>query len=268
MTTVLALLRADKHLSASALSTYLTCPAQYQHRYLLRTHPVHRAGALVFGSAVHVSLALFYRRLMERNSEPTAEELEASFADTWKRELRGPVPVLLENHETEASVQDQGIELVRAFHEQAERPHKVLAVEEPFSVELSNPSTGEVLCERFVGVFDAVVEDPDQTCRVLEHKATSRRWSQDRLAFDHQVTAYTMAASIRGFGNAVVSVQLLLRQKKPALEVLHARRTERDTRDLLQVVIGVLAAIEAGAFYPVRDWHCRSCPYAGPCVAG
>jgi len=264
----LALLRAEKHISTSALTSYLSCPRQYQHRYLLKTPSAHRPGALVFGSAVHTSLALFYGRLMEGEPEPTAEELEAAFADAWKRELRGGVPVLLDDGETEASAQDKGVKLVRTFHEQAARPYKVLAVEDPFSIQLTDPPNGEVLEERLVGVFDAVVGDQDQTCRVLEHKTGARRWSEDRIAFDHQVTAYTLAAPLMGFGEAEVSIQLLLKTKNPALEVLHPTRTERDRRDLLQVIAGVLSAINAGAFYPVRDWHCRGCAYAGPCLAG
>ena len=48
---------------------------------------------------------------------------------------------------------------MRVFHGQAERPAKVVAVEEPFSIEIYDPVTGVVLEERLVGVLDAVVED-------------------------------------------------------------------------------------------------------------
>jgi hypothetical protein len=223
---------------------------------------------MVYGSAVHASLARFYRALMNGDPEPGAGELEAAFADAWKRELNGNVPVLLDDGETDDSALDNGTALVRRFHEQAPRPHRVLAVEEPFSIQVENPRTQKPVPERLVGVFDAVVQDADGSCHVLEHKATARRWSQDRLAYDLQVTAYSLAAPLMGFGEADVHVQLLLKTKKPSFEVLRATRSDQDRSDLLQVVSGVLAAIQAGAFFANRGWACGGCVFRGPCLAG
>ena len=106
--------------------------------------------------------------------------------------------------------------------------------------------------------------------RILEHKTAARRWAPDRIATDLQITAYSLAAPLLGLGDAVVDVQLLLKTKKPAFEVLHPVRSDADRRDLVAVVSGVTKAIKAGAFYPVRSWACRGCQYAGACscVAG
>jgi putative RecB family exonuclease len=268
MNTTLAVLRAENHVSISAITCYLQCPRVYEHRYILGTLPSHRSAALAFGSAIHVALALFYRRLMDGQPEPTCLELEAAFTDAWRRELEGPTPVLLDEGETEDSAVDQGVALIRVFHAQAERPTKVAAVEEPFSIEISDPVTGVVFEERLVGVFDGVVQRPDGGYHILEHKTGARRWSEDRLAFDLQISAYTFAAPMMGFGNADVQVQLLLKTRIPALELYHPLRTDRDRQDLLHLLAGVLLAVQARAFYPRRDWGCRSCPYAGPCLAG
>ena len=264
----LAALRAEEHVSISAIGTYLRCPAQYAHRYIHRTPPSHRASALAFGSAIHEALALFYSHLMQGQPEPTTEELAASFSDRWTRELDGDVPVLLDGKDTPDSARDKGVALVKVFHEQAPRPHKVLGVEEPFSIEVIDPRTGTPFAERLVGVFDAVVQDDSGAMRVIEHKTAARRWTKTRLDHDLQVTGYTLAAPMVGLPNAGVTLQVLLKQKAPALEVLHLTRTDRDRQDLLQVISGVLCAIKVGAFYPVRDWPCASCPYAGPCMAG
>jgi hypothetical protein len=35
----LAVLRAEKHISISAINCYLMCPRQYEHRYILCTPP-------------------------------------------------------------------------------------------------------------------------------------------------------------------------------------------------------------------------------------
>jgi len=264
----LAVLRAEKHISISAITAYLLCPMAFAHRYIYKTPPSHRAMPLAFGTAVHTALALFYSRLMETRPEPTPEELAASFSDTWTRELAGNVPVLMDNKNTPDSLRDKGVALVNVFHEQVSRPYEVIGVEEAFSIEIVDPQTGTPFAERLVGVFDAVVQDEDGSCRILEHKTAARRWGRTRLDNDLQVTAYTQAAPMVGLQNAAVTLQILLKTKQPALEVYYPTRTASDHQDLLQVISGVLSAVAVKAFYPIRDWPCQSCPFAGPCVAG
>ena len=268
MNSVLAALRAGPHVSVSAITTYLRCSAAHAHRYLHRTAPTHRPGALAFGAAVHTALALFYSRLMAGQPEPSAETLAACFSDAWQRQLHGDIPVLLDGRATPGSLEDKGAQLLRVFHEQAPRPHRVLGVEEPFSIEVIDPRTGTPFSERLVGVFDAVVQDADGTLRILEHKTAARRWGRMRLDHDLQVTAYSLAAPMVGLPGAAVTLQVLRKSEPPVLDLHHPTRTDRDRDDLLDVLAGVLRAIHAGAFYPVRSWWCGSCPYAGPCLAG
>ena len=268
MNSALDALRAEQHLSVSAIGCYIRCPRTYEHRYLLKTPPTHRAGALAFGSAIHTALALFYSRIMAEQPEPPADELAASFSDTWTHQLAGDIPVLLDGKVTPDSLKDKGVEMVKVFHEQAPRPFKVLGVEEAFSIEIVDPQTGTPFAERLVGVFDAVVQDGDGSHRILEHKTAARRWGRTRLAHDLQVTAYTLAAPMVGLPGASVTLQVLLKTKQPALEVYHPTRTDRDHRDLLHLISGVLCAIKVGAFYPSREWWCSGCPYAGPCLTG
>ncbi len=268
MNSALAILRAEQHISVSAITSYLRCPMAHAHRYIHKTTPSHRPGVLAFGSAIHTALALFYSRLMEGQLEPSAEELAASFADAWRRQFDGDIPVLLDGKATPDSLKDKGVEMIKVFHEQAPRPRKVIGVEEPFSIEILDPHTGTPFTERLVGVFDAVVQAEDNTHRILEHKTAARRWGRQRLEHDLQVTAYSMAAPMVGLPNASVTLQVLLKTKQPALEVYHPTRTDRDRRDLLHLVSGVLCAIKVGAFYPSREWWCSGCPYAGPCIAG
>ncbi len=264
----LAALRAEEHISISAIGSYLRCPASYCHRYILHTPASHRAGALAFGSAIHEALALFYSHLMQGQPEPTTEELAASFSDRWTHELDSDIPVLLDGKDTPDSARDKGVALVKVFHDKVPRPHKVLGVEEPFSIEVIDPRTGAAFSERLVGVFDAVVQDEDGTLRILEHKTAARRWNKTRLDHDLQVTGYNLAAPLVGLPDATVTLQVLLKTKQPALELYSPTRTDRDRQDFMQVLSGVLCAVKVGAFYPVRDWPCASCPYAGPCMAG
>jgi CRISPR/Cas system-associated exonuclease Cas4 (RecB family) len=66
---------------------------------------------------------------------------------------------------------------------------------------------------------------------------------------------------------ARVAFQVLLKTKTPAIEVYPVERSELDHRFLLHTIAGVHRAVMAGAFPPVRDWWCKGCPYAVPCLA-
>jgi len=266
--TALAELREEAHTSVSAITTYIQCPKKYELSYLQRVPPSHRPVALSLGAALHQALALFYSHIRSTDSEMSKSELVEHFSRAWKAQLESPVPTLLDDKETEKSVEEKGAALLGAFHDLAPRPHRVIEIEMPFSVELVNPDSGEVLPVRMVGVFDAVVQDADGKYTILEHKSAARRWSEDRLAFDHQLTCYTLAGTACGLGDVRVSVQLLLKQKVPTLEIYQPTRTDDDRRDFLRLVCGVLKAIEANAFWAKRDWFCRTCPWAGPCLTG
>ena len=256
---------ARRHVSITSISAYLKCPRQYEHRYILKTPPAFRPQNLAFGSAVHSALGLFYARHMARIEEPSAEELAADFADSWKRELRGEVSVLIDEGETEGSLQDKGVAMIEVFHLKAARPVTVLGVEQEFAVEIHDPETGEVL-PPLVGRLDAVVEDLEGDFRVLEHKTAARRYSEAKLRWDLQATAYDLAVNRMGL-EARVSFQVLLKTKSPAMEVYPVERTALDHKYLLHTIAGVHRAIQAGAFPPVRDWWCKGCQFAMPCLA-
>ena len=67
------------------------------------------------------------------------------------------------------------------------------AVEQSFVAELHDPSTGEVLEETLVGTFDLVLHEGARQI-VCEHKTSGRRYSDDQLKNDLQLTAYQLAA--------------------------------------------------------------------------
>jgi putative RecB family exonuclease len=263
----LALLRAEAHVSVSSIGCYIRCPEQYEHRYILKTPPSHRSSALAFGSAVHHALAAFYSELMHSRPEPNAEELVTTFSDAWAFELTSPVPVLFDKNATADSLRDKGVEMVKLFHAEVPRPHRVIGVEEAFSIQVCDPTTGEVFEERLVGAIDALVETPEGNHVILEHKTGARKRT---FAKDLQGAAYSYVAPRIGLGDEVsVTYQLLTKTKTPALYIETQIFTDADRRDFLRTVSGVLAAVRAEAFYPNRtSWMCSGCPFTAACVAG
>jgi RecB family exonuclease len=165
----LALLRADEHVSVSAITTYLRCPRQYQHRYVLRSPPEHRPSALAFGSAIHEALAGFYTGL-KAGIEPIAAALQDTFTASWQDQLDQDLPILFGAKESANALADKGRAMLDAFHRETPRPHRVVGVEEPFSVLLDCPSIVRPSNIRLVGVFDAVIQNADGGYAILEHK--------------------------------------------------------------------------------------------------
>jgi len=254
-------------ISYSELASWLRCPRQHSYRYLERATPEHKSSALAFGSAIHRALAHFYSAMRDGEEEPCADELHDVFSGAWDEQLAEDVPVLFGDKEDAGGMKDTGVAMLDAFLEQGLRVDRVVEVEMPFSVELIDADSGDSL-PRFVGVFDMVTQAPDGSYSVVEHKTGARRWTEDRLAFDAQISGYAAAAPLVGLGEAQVQVQLLLKTKKPAVEVYRPTRTDRDLEEFLEMACGVARSIDAGISFPRRDWWCRGCEFAGRCVAG
>ena len=208
-------------------------------------------------------MAHFYTALRDGEEEPCAEELHDVFSDAWDEQLAEPVPILFTEKEGDAGgMKDTGVAMLDAFLDKGLRVDRVVEVEMPFSVELG------ASLPRFVGVYDLVTQAPGGRYSVVEHKTAGKRWTQDRLAFDSQISSYAAAAPLVGLGDASVKVQLLLKQKVPAVEIYRPKRTDRDLEEFLDLACGVARSIEAGISFPRRDWWCRGCEFGGRCLAG
>jgi putative RecB family exonuclease len=208
-------------------------------------------------------LALFYRGIMERSAVPEFEECKTAFREALAAARKGVVPI----EETETDIEAQGAALLRLFYDGArESPPVVLAVEYPFAVELNHPTTGEVLQERLIGGMDLVVQEAGRTT-VVEHKTASRKWSQDQVRHDLQITCYRLAAAKLGMGEVGLRVQQLVKTKTPSVVTVEAERGERDINDLLCIIVGILGAVDAQAFFPVRSGKCLTCPFRRRCAS-
>ena len=265
-TVPLAVMREHLHVSYSQIRTFLICPARHQHQYLLGTEPSHRPVALVFGGAIHAALAAFYGHVKAKGEAMPLEALQDAFRGRWETEMDRPVPIVFDEKKDAGAIVDQGVDMLRVFHEQADTP-EVVAVEQPFSVDLTDPVTGEVMDLRLVGAFDLVTMEGDRPV-IVEHKTAARRYSADQLAYDLQPSVYAYAAKEMGIGEVGLKYQVLVKTRTPAIEICGIQRTPTHIREMLMTVNDVLRAIEADVFYRNRGWACGDCPFAYRCNAG
>ena len=67
--------------------------------------------------------------------------------------------------------------------------------------------------------------------------------------------------------STLVRYDVLLKQKKPAMEKYYVSRTSDDHRRLVQLVNHLVRAIDLRVFYRLNGWQCGDCPFAKRCVS-
>jgi RecB family exonuclease len=262
----LADLRALPHLSVSQLRAYVTCPRLFFFRYLERAEPAFRPIALAFGTAWHTVIGAHLLPQV-KDAYLSREELQALFRDSLTEEVckEGP-PVLFQDEEDLGQTIDLGLRMLDAFILGLPRPDHVLDVERAFVLELSHPVTGEIAPVPLIGAIDAIVVDEGKTA-VWELKSGKKKWSQDQLSWDSQVTAYSMAATALGHDDAELKLIVTTKTKAPDVQVERLVRHRADKQEFAETALTVLQAVNAGVDYRVRGWGCRTCAHAGVCGA-
>ena len=254
-------LREGLHVSVSQIKTYVRCPRQYQMRYVLGAEPEFVPRNLVLGSAVHEGLAAYYRSVMETSESPEQDVGLAALHATLETAKKNRVPLEDGAEDLEAV----GTGLLRVFYETVyQDPPVVVGVEVPFAIDINDPATGEVLEERLVGALDLVVEQESQNI-VVEHKTAAKKWSQDQIQHDIQLSAYKLVGGKIGLGDVGLRLQVLTKTKKPAMVVENTERGDKDIQDFMATVVGVLRAVDAGCFYPIRSSMCGGCAFQKAC---
>lgn len=263
--TALAIVDDALHVSVSQIKTWLRCPRQYELKYVRGAEPEVVPRALAFGSAFHGALAVHYAAKKEGRQIADDEMLEG-FRVVWADKTSTDTP-LEKADEDAADPLDLAVRMLAAFQEHvANEDVEVVAIEEPFAAILHNPDTGDVLEEQLTGFIDLVVVE-DGRHVIIEHKTSAKRYGADQLRFDQQLSGYQFAMRQRGWPDVGLRFQIVTKTKAPVVQVEDVLRDEHDEVDFLRTVVGVLKAIDAGVFFPIRGWKCRGCQYRRRCGA-
>jgi CRISPR/Cas system-associated exonuclease Cas4 (RecB family) len=256
-------LRAEPHISISAVRMYQTCSRAYSLK-LRGFEPSFRSVALALGTSIHAAVEYWLSeygagRLPERAAalallrQALDEQLHAA----------GP-PVLLEDEETEADLHAQAAAMLGAVLDDLPIPSRVVGVEVPFRLELRD-AADQPLGVPLIGAIDAVTEESGVVV-FLELKTSKRRFSRDQIDTDLQISAYRRALREQGYPDARPRLLVVTKGKTPAVQIESPPRGVQHDRDLVAVVSGVLKGIRAGIEWPNRSaWNCKTCPYSRAC---
>ena len=261
------------HISYTQLNTYSQmCPQKYMYQYVIGAEWERKSAALIFGKAIHKAVQEFYTTLQGIGKTLSAEEMVSIFDMVLEMEyFNSETDIIFKDGEDLAKLKAQGAELLKLFQAEV-KPQKIVGVEVPFSVRIPDLIKGDgFLPVRLVGIFDLVEADSEGSYGIVELKTSSMRYSEIKLKFDLQATVYGFALNQMGLatgddGSALVRYDLLLKQKKPAMEQYYVSRTQDDYRRLVQLLNHVYRAIELRVFYRQNGWLCQDCPFAKRCA--
>lgn len=247
-------------LSYSRVNTYMTCPLKFRFAYVDREKPDFTTSALVFGSAMHSSIQAFLQSCLE--GDPLRnDQLVDVYRDHWK--MNADQQVRFSAKETEESLLTKAASLLDLFVEQYDHETEIVAVEEPFTINI-NPLTGsDTILPEFTGFIDAIVKNGSTT--LVDFKTTSKKPHGDVNAI--QLAAYSMATGVFGYEPEELEYRYdyLVKTAKPEFIRYPITITENHRTRFLKTVMEVWKGIERGIFFPNPTYLCSSCGFRNRC---
>ena len=180
-------LRQQPHVSFTQLDQYLRCPLRYRFAYVDRLPADFVPAARAFGAGIHAAAAVFFRGVGQ-GTRPGVDEVQGFFETFWKLETEHQ-PVRYGERESREGLLDLGRRMLSVLCEKYEPAREVVSVEQPFSVPLIDPDTGEVLERDLVGTWDLLERDAEGFV-VVDLKTSGRKYSDLQVEASLQLSIY------------------------------------------------------------------------------
>lgn len=279
------------YLSASSLGTFITCPKQYEFRYVKGLVMPPNA-ALVTGSVIHKVFETYYKDAMSSSQRLTVEqsaELASDIASDYVKEN----DIGTTSKEEVGDIQKLAPVITRTYVDKVAQHISPIATEEELRVTMAcgvdilgyldlrhrlEHSEEEVKLAEDNGI-ELSVEG------IADYKITKKKWTLDKLKNSLQFNLYT---TLTGIGdvqihNLTKDIPKPMTRKPRAssseengvvdhagnLRVLHHRFTGDDADHLETMVETAARLITAGTFMPcaLDSWCCNSewCGYWNLC---
>lgn len=232
------------HLSYSRINRYLLCPDQYRFHYIERLRPRVVAASLVFGHAMHESLAhcvkgmddpvAFFVQLWNDVKET---ELKYAYRESWDNLLV------------------RGQALLELFIQNEAPRLNCVASEKPFEISITS------LDMPMVGVID-LLADIDGLRTVVDFKTSSSAYADYEVVLSDQLTAYQLVEP-----DAVQSAFcVLVKTKEPRIDWHFAERSGEQLTEFLAKVEHAAREIADQVFYRRSGQWCAWCDYLPLCI--
>lgn len=249
-----------KHLSTTQLMMLARCPKQYEFRYILgiRQPP---GVALVIGKSTHAANELDLRSKMAWGTLLDEAEVQAAAAAHVRTEWASEPPELADGDPDQGEAIDQAVALATTYHREIAPGVQPTALEREFRLEIEG-------CNFDLVGFKDVEEGGD---RIRDTKTAAKAPVGNEAERSPQLSLYWLESHLRG-EDPKVTLDYLIKGKKPRAVTLTATRTPADGQRMLAWIEAASRQIEAGAFPPTdpSNWACSSrwCGYWERCPHG
>ena len=265
--------KSELHISQSQIFTYLNCSLRYFLNYVRGLPPECISIALLFGSAIHAAIEMYYRSLKNSGHAEPLEAIIGRFEDCLGLDLDNvDVPIIFKKDMPDRDgAMAMGKAILKAFYESVDLKNmEIIDVEMPLSATLFTDE-GKPTDFKLIGVIDLLLMDENHELIVVDNKTAAKPMAQSTADDDNQMTAYSylLASNKFVFPTAPVKCRfdLLRKLKKPKVEYVYTSRTAADRKRFAKISNAVLAAISAQIFFPKKSWMCGDCSHKKTCQA-
>ena len=258
------------HTSFSATNTYLMCPKKYRFRYVERVTPEFVADNLLFGIAVHSTVARFYSYLKSEGETLHIDKLLSDWELAFESAIADAKYPVKYGKKTRSELLELGKTMLTVFATSI-RPQRIVGIEVPFRLPLYDPRTGELLGIKLIGSMDLIEADDAGNIIVSDLKTASKKWSDLDAAQSLQASLYSFALSemldLPEDAEVQCRFDVLTKAKSPVLQQLSTARGPKDRRRIIGLIADVLRAAEARVFHRNPSWACLRCEFRQACDA-
>ena len=254
--------------SFSQLSTYRTCPKQYEFACIKKIPRSISAGES-FGSSVHNTFSKWGKLEVERGKRKTENSQLTLFTEADET-FHFPLSVLhlvelwhqsfiVQGYDSKSDAdqaREKGERLMHMFFEWwSKSDREVVAIEKGFSIEID--------VNIIKGRFDRV-EESEEGVQVIDYKTGSIR-NQEEVDKDLQLSIYAIASE-ELFGKPCTELLLLFLHEDGIKEVRTSRSKDQLTT-AKEEISSLSEGIDEGMFdSKPAESNCRRCPYRSICA--
>ena len=260
----------EAHISHSQLRTYAGCPLAWKLSRLHRPEQV--SASLLFGSAFHAAAERLYQMRLE-GVKAVLSDLLAAYDEAWARhnapaDGQPPIPLHYPAKSDADSLRQTAVRMLEAFLVQAEaNPGEVIAVEEPFSVELAPE------LPLLQGRIDLIEVRSDaggkRTLHLVDFKTSARQLGSDDIERE-QLDFYALAVRKTGLLSQLglpltLRVDVVTKTKAPAVTPVCLAPDPANEARVVAKAQEIWKGMASGICYPSPNWRCSDCGHKTRC---
>lgn len=240
------------YLSISQINKYLTCPKQYEYRYVQKL-PESKGSPLVVGSSFHKTIEIANQRKMQEGKMLNEDEQKEIYLDHWNENV---VDIDWKEDEDPKEEKERGLTLAKAYLESdIGKSLNPVDMEARFDVEVEGIP--------FMGYIDII----DDTGHIRDLKTSKKTPANDVAEKSLQLAGYSFAYRyLTGEYETGCSLDYAISLKTaPKIMRLETEITENRLDRFKDTIWNVANAIDKDIYYRNEGAACSWCSFKDIC---